>query len=191
MWHALSFELVIRLMLEHGCTVLYSLERMGVCSSWYRVYPCSTRVAGPREFRGTRAHASTLPRLPKLRRVKHDRDRLGARQEVNIAIRSCLFFFSTSERNDYYCYHILCCHYYEISKWELLFCQFSIRRLDHSLLLLQSNSFLNRTTRMYNVLEAQPFRIDWARSGVDEHIIQNTSERTSTERCHHRDPISN
>jgi hypothetical protein len=114
-----------------------------------------------------------------------------ARVRKSTSFRSCLFFFSTSERNDYYCYHILCCHYYEVSKWELLFCQFSIRRLDHSLLLLQSNSFLNRTTRMYNVLEAQPFRIDWARSGVDEHIIQNTSERTSTERCHHRDPISN
>jgi hypothetical protein len=92
MWHALSFELVIRLILEHGCTVLYRVERMGVCSSRYWVYPCSTRVAGPREFRGTRAHASTLPRLPKLRRVKHDRDRLGARQEVNIvSLLSFLF----------------------------------------------------------------------------------------------------
>jgi hypothetical protein len=73
MCHALSFELVMRLMLEHGCTVLYKVERMGFCSSWYWVYPCSTRVAGAREFRGTRTHASTLARLPKLRRVKHDR----------------------------------------------------------------------------------------------------------------------
>lgn len=42
--------------------------------------------------------------------------------------------------------------------------------------------------RHKNLLQPQPWRVDRARSCVDEHIIQEPSERTPKKRRHHRNP---
>jgi hypothetical protein len=173
-------------MVEHGCTVLYRMERMAVCSSW--VCPCWTRVAGAREFRGTRAHASRLPQTSARQTLSMTTDRLGTRQKINITICSSLFFFLTSKIIKR-CHYVLYCHYYENVCTGC--CTVNLKfPLNNSFLPLHSDSLLNSTTRMNNVFQAQPFRVERTRSGIDEQIVQQASKRTPTERCYHRNPIS-
>jgi hypothetical protein len=103
MWHAPSSELVIRFVIEHSCTVLYEMERMTSWLSESWVCPCSTRVAGASEFRGTRAHAS---RFPTLRRVKHDHPspwRASRSQH-----RDLMFSFSYSRLEKQFIFAIMC-----------------------------------------------------------------------------------
>jgi hypothetical protein len=72
MWHAPSFELVIRLILVHGCTVLNGIREW---PSIRLVLGCIVvrrewQVQGSFEARGLTRR--DLARFPKLWRVKHD-----------------------------------------------------------------------------------------------------------------------
>jgi hypothetical protein len=72
MWHAPFPELVIRLILEHGCTVLCGVKEL---SSVCLVRGCIVirrewQVQGSFEARGLTRR--DLARFPKLWRVKHD-----------------------------------------------------------------------------------------------------------------------
>lgn len=90
MWHAPYPELVIRLILEHGCTVLNGVKEW---PSIRLVLGCilvrrEWQVQGSFEARGLTRRA-----FPNSGASNMTTRGLGARQEVNIEFRSCLFFF--------------------------------------------------------------------------------------------------
>jgi hypothetical protein len=109
MWHAPYSELVIRLTLEHGCTVLCGVKEW---PSVRLILGCIVvgrewQVQGSFEARGLTRR--DLARFPKLWRVKHDHPWPwhASRSQHRLSLLS--FLFLTSEMNNY-C--VLCYHYY-------------------------------------------------------------------------------